>query len=42
MDKIACPNCNKEVVIDISKSVSDDGEVFRCPHCHYDFRYVEK
>lgn len=42
MDKIACPNCNKKVVIDISKSVSDNGEVFCCPHCHYKFWYVEK
>ena len=42
MKIIKCPKCGKEVKIDIVNSISDDGEVFRCPHCHYDFRYVEE
>lgn len=42
MDKVKCPKCNELVEIDISKSISDDGEVFMCPHCKYVFRYVEK
>ena len=42
MDIIKCPKCHCDVQIDITKSISEDGEVFRCPHCHYDFRYVNK
>lgn len=41
-DIIKCPKCHKNVEIDIANSVSDDGEVFRCPHCGYQFRYVER
>ena len=41
-DIIKCPKCNKNVEIDIAHSVSDDGEVFRCPHCGFQFRYVER
>lgn len=42
MEKVKCPKCGKEVEIDISKSVSDDGEVYMCPHCKYKFRYVKE
>ena len=31
-----------EVEIDLARSISDDGEVYMCPHCHYKFRYVDK
>lgn len=40
MDIIKCPKCKKDVQIDISKSISEDGEVYRCPYCLFDFRYV--
>ena len=42
MKIINCPKCGKEVKIDIANSISDDGEVFQCPYCKYQFRYVEK
>lgn len=39
---IKCPKCTKELSLNISNSVSDDGEVFLCKYCKYPFRYVEK
>ena len=42
MKIIKCPKCGKEVKIDIVNSITDDGEVFQCPYCKYQFRYVEK
>lgn len=42
MDIVKCPKCHKDVKLDISKAVSDDGEVFKCPHCRWKFRYTEK
>lgn len=41
-DIIKCPKCYEDVEIDIAHSVSEDGEVFRCPHCGWYFRYVDK
>lgn len=40
MTKIKCPKCEKEIFINIAKSISDDGEVFVCPKCKYEFRYA--
>jgi len=42
MDIIKCPKCEEEVEINIANSISEDGEVFKCPHCGWEFRYVEK
>ena len=42
MDVIKCPKCQKDVEINIANSISDDGEVFVCPHCDYKFRYVKE
>jgi uncharacterized protein YbaR (Trm112 family) len=42
MTIIKCPNCKKEVKINIANSISEDGEVFLCPHCNKPFRFVEK
>ena len=42
MDIIKCPKCEEEVEINIANSISDDGEVFKCPHCGWEFRYAEK
>ena len=40
MNIINCPKCKKELQIDIANSISDDGEVFKCPNCRYEFRYA--
>lgn len=37
-----CPKCQKEITLDITKSITEDGEVYRCPHCGYVFRYTER
>lgn len=42
MKVIRCPKCGKEVTLNISNSISDDGEVFRCNHCNWPFRYTDK
>lgn len=39
---VKCPKCKKEVQIDLKNAVDEEGEVFRCPHCHYEFRYALK
>lgn len=41
MDKIKCVKCGRETEIDISKSIDADGEVFKCNHCGYPFRYAK-
>ena len=42
MTTIKCPKCGNTTPINISLSVSEDGEVFRCSHCNWLFRYVSK
>ena len=42
MDIVKCPKCNADVEINIVNSLTDDGEVFKCPKCGYKFRYVNK
>ena len=42
MDVIKCPKCQEDVTINISESISEDGEVFICPKCGYKFRYVKE
>lgn len=42
MKIIKCPKCKKDVEINIAKSITSDGEVFKCPHCKYKFRYTER
>ena len=39
---IKCPKCQEDITLDIANSVSDDGEVFMCPHCGWKLRYTEK
>jgi DNA-directed RNA polymerase subunit RPC12/RpoP len=41
MDKIKCAKCGKETEIDISKAIDADGEVLKCNHCGYPFRYAK-
>ena len=42
MIKVNCPRCGRENIIDISKAVDENGEVFRCEGCGYHFRYTNK
>lgn len=42
MLKVKCPKCNADVVIDIAKAIDENGEVFKCPNCGWDLRYVDK
>jgi predicted RNA-binding Zn-ribbon protein involved in translation (DUF1610 family) len=42
MLKVRCPKCNTDVVIDISKAIDENGEVFKCHNCGWDFRYTDK
>lgn len=39
MRKIKCPKCGEDVDIDITKAIDENGEVFMCPHCHFEFWY---
>ena len=40
--KINCPKCGKETEFFISDAIDELGEVFKCNHCNYSFRYVNK
>jgi uncharacterized protein YbaR (Trm112 family) len=42
MDIVKCPKCKKPVTINIANSVTEDGEVYMCPHCKFEFRYVKE
>lgn len=37
---IQCPKCHKETEFFTQTSISEDGEVYRCQHCGWPFRYV--
>ena len=41
MDVIKCVKCNKDIEINIVNSISEDGEVYRCPYCGFEFRYAK-
>jgi len=38
--KINCPKCHKETEFFTHTSISEDGEVYKCQHCGWPFRYV--
>ena len=42
MKQINCPKCKELTTLDIAKTVDEEGEVFKCEHCGYHFRYVNK
>ena len=42
MKKIKCVNCGNETEINIANAIDSEGEVFKCDHCGYPFRYVEE
>jgi DNA-directed RNA polymerase subunit RPC12/RpoP len=42
MKYVKCPKCGKEVKLDVAKTIDEEGEVFKCDHCNWPFRYVQK
>ena len=42
MKKVKCVKCGNEVVIDIARARDEEGEVFVCPKCGFEFRFVDK
>lgn len=40
--KLKCPKCGKETEYFINDAIDEEGEVFMCKYCHYQFRYTEK
>lgn len=42
MEYVKCAKCGKETEINISHAIDVDGEVFKCQHCGYKFRYACK
>ena len=42
MDVVKCPKCGQDVKIDIANAIDENGEVFKCDHCGYPFRYTLK
>ena len=39
--KIECPKCKKETEFFLNDAQDEEGEVFRCQHCNWLFRYVK-
>jgi len=39
---VKCPKCKQDTEIDIADAIDENGEVFRCEHCKYPFRYATK
>ena len=39
--KINCPKCGKETEFFLNEAVDEDGEIYRCKHCKWLFRYVK-
>ena len=37
---INCPKCKQEMEITISNAIDEEGEVFKCEHCGWLFRYA--
>ena len=42
MNITRCPKCGNLTRINISDAIDELGEVFRCYHCGWKFRYVEE
>jgi len=39
---IKCPKCGKETSFMLNEAIDEDGEVFKCKHCNYPFRYTDR
>lgn len=39
---INCPKCKKPTEIMINDALDENGEVFKCRHCGYLFRFTDK
>ena len=39
---VKCPKCKCDTEINIAKAVDENGEVFSCGCCGFQFRYTEK
>ena len=41
MKQIECPKCKKLTTLNIANTIDEEGEVFKCEHCGWPFRYVK-
>lgn len=39
---VQCPKCKADVKIDISDAIDENGEIYICPKCGYQFRFTNK
>ena len=39
---VRCPKCNCDTEINIANAIDENGEVFKCEHCGYPFRYADR
>jgi len=37
MEKIECVKCGKDIELDVSKALDENGEIYVCPHCGQKF-----
>jgi predicted RNA-binding Zn-ribbon protein involved in translation (DUF1610 family) len=42
MITINCPKCKEPTSFELGDAIDELGEVYRCEHCGWPFRYVEK
>ena len=42
MNQIKCPKCKQLTTLNIARTIDEEGEVFKCEHCGWPFRYTNK
>ncbi len=42
MEYVKCLKCGNDVEINIARAIDENGEVFHCPVCGFNFRYTKK
>lgn len=42
MTIVKCPKCHQDTEINIANAMDENGEVFKCEHCGFLFRYTLK
>lgn len=42
MEHVKCVKCGKETEINLHNALDEEGEVFKCQHCGYMFRYTKE